>query len=124
MIVTDDAGCQDTVTKQIWITDEYWMHIPNSFSPDNDGVNDLFCLQFHGIREQTFNFNIYDRYSNLVYVTDKIQELECFLNSNGWDGKHYKTDKNLPAGTYVYTLYFQDFNGWKHQEQGQFFIVR
>ena len=124
MIVTDDVGCKDTITKQVWITDEYWMHIPNAFSPDNDGVNDLFCLQYHGIREQTFNFNLYDRFSNLVYATDKIEMLECFLNSNGWDGTHYKTGKDLPMGAYLYTLYFQDFKGWKHKEQGQLFIVR
>ena len=124
MIVTDDLGCSDTATKQIWIAEEYWMYIPNAFSPDHDGVNDIFCLQHNGVREETFNFNIYDRFSNLVYVTDKIEKLECFLNSNGWDGTHYKTGNDLPMGTYIYELYFQDFEGWKHQEQGHLFIIR
>ena len=124
MIVTDDFGCSDTATKQIWIADEYWMYIPNAFTPDHDGVNDVFCLQHHGVREETFNFNIYDRFSNLVYATDKIENLECFLNSNGWDGTHYKTGNDLPMGLYIYEVYFQDFEGWKHQEQGHLFIVR
>ena len=100
------------------------MYIPNAFTPDYDGVNDVFCLQHHGIREATFNFNIYDRFSNLVYATDKIEKLECFLNSNGWDGTHYETGNNLPMGVYIYEVYFQDFEGWKHQEQGHIFIVR
>ena len=124
MIVTDDFGCSDTATKQIWIADEYWMYIPNAFTPDHDGVNDVFCLQYHGVREETFHFNIYDRFSNLVYATDKIENLECFLNSNGWDGTHYKTGNDLPMGLYIYEVYFQDFEGWKHQEQGHLFIVR
>ena len=124
LIVTDNSGCSDTATKQIWISDEYWMYIPNAFTPDYDGVNDVFCLQHHGIREATFNFNIYDRFSNLVYATDKIEKLECFLNSNGWDGTHYETGNNLPMGVYIYEVYFQDFEGWKHQEQGHIFIVR
>jgi gliding motility-associated-like protein len=124
MIVTDDLGCSDTARKQIWIADEYWMYIPNAFTPDHDGVNDVFCLQHHGVREETFNFNIYDRFSNLVYATDKIEKLECFLNSNGWNGTHYKTGNDLPMGTYIYEVYFQDFEGWKHQEQGHLFIVR
>jgi gliding motility-associated-like protein len=124
MIITDNLGCSDTATKQIWISDEYWMYIPNAFTPDNDGVNDVFCLQHHGVRVETFNFNIYDRFSNLVYATDKIEKLECFLNSNGWDGTHYKTGDDLPMGTYVYEVYFQDFEGWKHQDQGHLFIVR
>ena len=124
MIVTDDLGCSDTAIKQIWITDQYWMYIPNAFSPDQDGVNDLFCLQHNGIRKETFNFNIYDRFSNLVYATDNIENLECFLNSNGWDGTHYKTGADLAMGAYIYEVYFQDFEGWKHQEQGHLFIVR
>jgi len=112
------------VIKQIWISDDYWMYIPNSFSPDYDGLNDMFCLQYNGVRVSTFHFNIYDRFSNLVFSTNNIEELECLLNSNGWDGKHYKTGNNLPLGTYIYQVYFQDFEGWKHQENGQLYIVR
>ena len=126
LIVIDALGCRDTTFKQLWIADEYWMYIPNSFTPDHDGVNDVFCLAHHGIREATFHFNIYDRFSNLVFVTENISELECFLNSNenGWDGKHYKTGNDLPMGTYVYEVYFQDFEGWKHQDMGNLFIIR
>tara|TARA_B110000259_G_scaffold158921_1_gene181646 strand:+ start:139 stop:441 length:303 start_codon:yes stop_codon:yes gene_type:complete len=100
------------------------MYIPNAFTTDHDGVNDVFCLQHHGVREETFNFNIYDRFSNLVYATDKIEKLECFLNLNGWNGTHYKTGNDLPMGIYIYEVYFQDFEGWKNQEQGHLFIVR
>jgi len=124
LIATDDMGCSDTTSKNIWISDDYWMYIPNSFTPDNDGVNDLFCLTHHGIREATFHFNVYDRFSNLVYATNKIADLECFLNTNGWDGKHYKTGNNLPMGSYIYEVYFQDFEGWKNQDRGNIFIVR
>ena len=124
LIVMDDNGCSDTTFKQLWIADEYWMYIPNSFTPDLDGKNDVFCLTHHGVREETFYFNIYDRFSNLVYATENITDLECFLNSNGWDGKHYKTGNDLPMATYIYEVYFQDFEGWKHQDMGHLFIIR
>ena len=124
LIVTDAAGCSDTTFKQLWVADDYWMYIPNSFTPDYDGINDLFCLTHHGIREATFYFNVYDRFSNLVYATENIADLECFLNENGWDGKHYKTGNDLPMGTYIYEVYFQDFEGWKHQDKGRLFIIR
>jgi gliding motility-associated-like protein len=124
LIVADGFGCSDTTFKQLWIADEYWMYIPNSFTPDLDGVNDVFCLTHHGVREETFHFNIYNRFSNLVYATENIDDLECFLNSNGWDGKHYKTGNDLPMGTYIYEVYFQDFEGWKHQDRGHLFIIR
>ncbi len=124
LIVSDNFGCSDTTSKQLWIADKYWMYIPSSFTPDYDGVNDLFCLVYNGVRENTFYFNIFDRSSNLVYSTDNIKDLECLLNTNGWDGTHFKTGNDLPMGTYIYEVNFQDLQGWKHQEMGHLFIVR
>ena len=124
LIVIDDFGCSDTTFNQVQITDKYLMYIPNSFTPDLDGINDVFCIQFNGVRQETFYFNVYDRFSTLVYTTANITDLVCDLSSNGWDGKHYKTGKDLPFGTYIYEMYFQDFEGWKHQELGQIIIIR
>ena len=61
MIITDENNCKDTTFNQLWVKDEYWLHIPNSFSPDWDGINDKFCINYHGILEETFTFNIYNR---------------------------------------------------------------
>ena len=58
LLVEDNNGCTDTSIRQVWVTDEYWMYIPNSFSPDYDGVNDLFCIYYNGVRTETFLFNI------------------------------------------------------------------
>ena len=126
LVITDDMGCSDTVAKQIWISDEYWMYLPNSFTPNNDNNNDVFCIQYNGIREETFFFNIYDKLSNLVFSTTDISELKCLLDSgdNGWDGTHYETGEELSVGSYVYQIYYQDHEGWKHQDFGQLFIIR
>ena len=121
LIVTDDMGCTDTSSKLLWITDEYWLYIPNSFTPDNNKLNDKFCISYHGIRATTFTFNIYNQFSDLVYGTNNIEELNC---SNGWDGKHQTTGLNLPLGVYIYEIYYQDFDGWKHQKNGTIIIVR
>ena len=121
LIIHDDQGCIDTTENLITITDGHSMYIPNSFSPDLDGKNDNFCLSYSGIREAVFNFNVFDRFSNLVYSTNNIQDLSC---ETGWDGKHYKTGKNLPTGVYIYEIYYQDFEGWKHQETAEILIIR
>ena len=121
LIVGDVFGCADTVKKIITITDEYWMYIPNSFTPDKDGINDKFCIAYNGVIEKTFYFNIYDRFSNLVYSTNNIHDLDC---DNGWDGTHQATGKDLPIGTYIYQIYYQDFEGWHHQESSELIIVR
>ena len=45
-------------------------------------------------------------------------------NNNGWNGLHYKTGNKLPIGTYIYEIYFQDFEGWKHGQTGQIHLIR
>ena len=121
LIIYDENECSDTAQNFITITDEYWIYIPNSFSPDNDGVNDKFCLSHNGIRQGTFKFNVFDRFSNLVFATDNINDLSC---ENGWKGTHYKTDNELPMGAYIYQIYYQDLEGWKYQEASKLMIVR
>ena len=121
LIVADNKNCIDTARKIISVTDEYWIYIPNSFTPDYDGINDRFCISYNGIRKATFNFNVFDRFSNLVYATNDIDDLSC---ENGWDGKHYQSDQDLPMGGYIYQIYYQDFEGWKYQETSEIIIVR
>ena len=121
LIAQDDKGCADTTFKHIQITDDYWIYIPNSFTPDLDGINDKFCIAYHGIREETFAFNVYSRFSELVYSTNNIQDLDC---DNGWDGKHQTSGEELPLGTYIYEIYYQDFEGWKHQETSEIILIR
>jgi len=121
LVIQDNKGCSDTAYKQVQITDDYWMYIPNSFTPDLDGINDRFCISYNGVREGTFTFNVYSRISELVYSTNNIHELDC---ENGWDGKHQVSGTDLPFGTYTYQIYYQDFDGWKHQETSEIIIIR
>ena len=66
-------------------------------------------------------------------ASDKVSDKYSFiptsrvvddLNTNGWDGTHFRTGNDLPMGTYIYEVNFQDLQGWKHQEMGHLFIVR
>jgi gliding motility-associated-like protein len=121
LIITDDNNCKDTTFRNIIIKDEYWIYIPNSFTPDNDQINDKFCISYNGIRGETFSFIIYDRFSNVVYSTSNILDLDC---NNGWDGNYQETGTPLLMGTYVYEIVYKDFEGWKHQDFGNIFIIR
>ena len=124
LILLDELGCSDTTFRNIWIEDKYWMYIPNSFTPDNDKINDLFCISYNGVRIQTFNFTVYNRVSEIVYSTNNLSDLECFLDENGWGGHHQDTGNDLPTGMYLYEIYYQDFEGWKHQDYGTIYIIR
>ena len=123
LIVTDDMGCLDTTKHQVWVREEYYMYIPNAFTPDGNNTNDKFCIDYHAIREHTFLFKVYTSLGELIYQTTNPPELNCQLEA-GWDGKHYKTKNDLTSDTYIYAIYYQDFEGWRHQDYGSIILIR
>jgi PKD repeat protein len=129
LIVTDNMGCSDTTSKKIWISDYHIMFIPNAFTADNDGVNDLFCIEFNGIRETNFLFKVFDPNSNIVFQSNNPNDLLCSLEG-GWNGTNYLTGEYLrvidPVNkkSYMYSLYYQDFEGWKYQKFGEITLIR
>jgi gliding motility-associated-like protein len=123
LIVSDNNGCLDTAIRQVWVNEEYWIYIPSSFTPDYDKKNDVFCIEYHAIREKTFLFKVYNAQGDLMYQSTKANELRCSVNG-GWDGTHYESGIDLPPDTYVYEMYFQDFEGWKHKEYGHIILIR
>jgi len=89
-----------TTAKEITVTVTTKIYIPNSFSPDGNGLNDIFRIP-PGIIFNLQNLSIYNRYGNLVFKTGDINK--------GWDG----TYKNIrcPAGVYTYLINGSDVKG-------------
>ena len=89
LIVTDDMGCSDTTKHQVWVREEYYMYMPNAFTPDGNDINDKFCIDYHAIREQSFLFKVYSSIGELIYQTTNPLELNCKMEA-GWDGNIIK----------------------------------
>jgi len=126
LIVQDINGCSDTATKIIWISDDYWMYIPNSFTPnlDEKNRNEKFCFEYHGIRKSTFLFKVYNAQGNLVYQSTDPDKLRCSCDNGGWDGTYFRTQEKLSSGVYSYNLFFQEIEGWKHNKYGAITLIR
>ncbi len=121
LVVEDINGCFDTISHYIFVEQDHYFWMPNSFSPNNDNKNDNFCLYYDGIREKSFLFNVFSSDGSLVFSTKDINEIDCNLQK-GWEGKHFKSDKLLLPDVYIYKLYFQDLRGWKHQKYGKIIL--
>lgn len=92
LLVTNDAGCTDTVSKSVPVLLKESLFIPNVFTPQNDGTNDYFTIKSSGIN--VFSMKIYNRWGGLVYETNEINP--------GWDGNY---DGNpCPVGVYFYMI--------------------
>ena len=117
LVVSHYNGCLDTATYSIWVRNEFWIYIPNSFTPDGDLNNDNFCIEYSGIRENTFLFKVFNSQGDLMFQSINPSMMKC-STGGGWNGKHPDSNVFLPLDTYIYEIYFQDFEGWKHQDYG------
>ncbi len=109
---TSANGCRDSVIYPIKISNFMTLYFPNAFSPNGDGLNDIFKAQ--GTFIKSFEMNIYDRWGQLVLRTDDINK--------GWDGIYRKDD--APQDTYVYKGKAIDVFGKQINFQGQINLVR
>jgi gliding motility-associated-like protein len=93
-ILTNRFGCTDTftITIEVYSYFEYW--IPNAFTPNGDGLNDIFKPVIEGVTN--YEFLIFNRWGELIYSTDNI--------ANGWDGT-YKGNK-CQEDVYVWKIEF------------------
>lgn len=111
--VTDIGGCigYDTVFVQVYTGPTY--HVPNSFTPNNDGLNDVFRAIPVGI-SYTEWFRVFNRYGELVFSTNQWLK--------GWDGFYKGT--RAQAGTYVWMIKGVDKNGKVVEMKGTVLLIR
>ncbi len=104
LTATNNFGCENVFCKKIEIDFRGVIDVPNAFSPNGDGSNDVLFVRGVGVRE--LEFRIYNRWGELVFEsTDPgivCNELQSCNVSKGWDGS-YK-GKQQEMDVYVYTL--------------------
>jgi gliding motility-associated-like protein len=96
--VTNEFGCLGTDSMNIkTFCLNTQVFIPNAFSPDGDGVNDIFMVRGKGIA-QVRAFRIFSRWGELVFEKTNFQPNDPAF---GWDGR--VRGKTGPSEVYVYT---------------------
>jgi gliding motility-associated-like protein len=113
LIVTNSGGCDDTTELCIVAVSEAVFSVPNVFTPNADGVNDVFLITGTGIK--SLHCEIYDRWGVLVYQWDSV--------SSGWDGR---TTSGYQAtdGVYYYALSVTDFSEKTIEVKGFVQLIR
>jgi gliding motility-associated-like protein len=94
--VVSTVGC-GTASDNVKISVYNDFYIPNAFTPNNDGINDLFrIIPYENYKVN--RFTVYDRWGRMVFETNDAH--------NGWNGT-FKGNP-MPTGTYVYYLELQN----------------
>ena len=114
LTVTDLNGCVNYDTVTIYVLKDVVLLIPTAFSPNGDGVNDIFRIAKYLNIEKLISFVVYNRWGNLVYETSNIEE--------GWNGM-YK-GREQPLGVYVWYVKALDYDGNVIERKGNVTLLR
>lgn len=114
LVVTTVDGCIDLVRRSVEIKPNFMFYIPNAFTPNSDGRNDLFRPYGDGVDWNTLSISIYDRWGELIFQSGSID--------NPWDGT-YKGSQ-VKIGVYVYRISIADTEGEVHTYDGKVHLIR
>jgi len=105
-------GCDSIVILNLQINCDFFVYLPNAFTPNGDGANDM--LYIRGSEVENITIKIFDRWGNIVFESIDIL--------NGWDGK----TKGIPAnqGVYAYVVYGNSLNGENINLKGNITLIR
>jgi gliding motility-associated-like protein len=107
------AGCTatDDIIISVYKTSD--IIVPNAFTPNNDGHNDVLHVRSIGIRDLHY-FTLYNRWGQQIFKTQN--------GESGWDGRINGQDQ--PAGTYVWMAEAVDYSGKIIRRKGVVVLIR
>ncbi len=95
LIANTDNGCSDTVSKTVIVENEFFVYVPSAFSPNGDGINDLFKPTTNGITFDSYEFLVFNRWGQVIFSTN-------LQDHPGWDGTF--NNESPVAGIYSWRL--------------------
>lgn len=113
-VVTHPSGCTDTLIREVDIQPVVAFNAPNAFTPNGDGLNDVFVPKtiIFGIRE--YSFSVWDRWGKRVFTTSEPKE--------GWNGRINGVDS--PAGGYLWEASIVNARGETEKFKGSVVLLR
>lgn len=117
--VTDINGCTKKQSIHVDIQDcsGCKVFLPNAFTPNNDGLNDVFMPLLpdcHGLGFEHYHMKIYNRFGQLIFQSNNP--------SVGWNGIF--NNKTALQGVYVYVVQYNFFQSKRVQMKGTVFLMR
>ena len=105
-------GCSDTISQFLYIKGDLVLYVPNTFTPNGDGMNDVFNMSGYGF--ESFELLIFNRWGNLVKTITDIND--------SWDGTYNGVE--CQDGVYTWKLRAIDFEEIPHERVGHVSILR
>lgn len=111
----NENGCKTELYKPVAVVKDFHFYAPDAFTPNNDGVNDVFLPPVLNEIEYHYDLMVYD-----------ISGAEVFSTSQkgvGWNGKLNNNGQKLPIGNYIWKVIIKDGHGKERIFTGPIKIV-
>jgi gliding motility-associated-like protein len=101
LTATTTFGCTAQTSVFIPFTEAELYYVPNAFTPDGDGFNQVFTPVFtSGFDPYNFEMIIFNRWGEIVFVTHDAKR--------GWDGSYGEFGRDVQAGLYTYKITYKN----------------
>ena len=110
--------CWDEITKELIIGSEYNLFVPNAFTPNADGLNDVFAPVALGVNDKDYSLQIFNRWGQIIFESNSL--------SIPWDGRIQSTGEPAPGGVYVWKIIANDNTVEQelHEKMGSVTLIR
>ncbi len=116
LIAINSNGCSDTLLQVVDVVPKVTYFLPNAFTPNGDGENDLFLGvgYFEGLYD--FRMEIWNRWGELIYFADDP--------TKGWNGSKNNLGNLSPAGVYIVSIHYKEPRGQAINKKGKLTLLR
>lgn len=97
LTVTNEFGCQDETVRLVSINDMFNVFVPNAFTPNGDGINDVFYVQGTDLDPDRYEIWIFSRWGEVVFNSKDINKV--WTGGYGESGEYF-----LPDGVYNWRI--------------------
>ncbi|WP_367388785.1 PKD domain-containing protein [Lewinella sp. LCG006] len=115
-VVTHPSGCVDSLTQFIDIKPEITFYFPNAFTPNGDGLNDIFKPKGFTRGFKRYSMKVWNRWGEPLFTTSDPL--------NGWNGQKNNTGRDQPPGVYMYESVLIGPRGEKFDYKGVITLIR
>lgn len=116
LIAINEKGCKHKAIHEIIINDIFTFYAPNTFTPNQDNMNDIFLPIGVGWNPDKYQLNIFDRWGNNCFSTKDA--------NIGWDGKANNGTEPAQIDTYIWKVELIDVFDKKHKFIGSITILK
>lgn len=114
LTVTDEHNCFDSASVIITVIPDVIIYAPNAFTPNNNGLNDVWLPVMDNYGTDVYELVIYNRWGQLIFKSNEPKV--------GWDGT--VNGKDAPPAVYVYSITYQNLMGKLGKKEGTITLIR